>query len=186
MPVDRVLREMQKKMDKTLEFFQAELAGIRTGKASPALVENLSVDYYGTTTRLREIAGISTPEPRLILIQPWDPGALSEITKAINKSSLGITPVSDGKVIRLPIPELDEERRRDLTKTTKRIAEDSRVATRNIRRETNDDLKKLQKEGKIAEDDYHRLIDDVQKLTDDHIIKIDNLLKAKEDEIMEV
>ncbi len=186
MPQEKVLRETQSKMHKTAEFFQNELAGIRTGKASPALVENMSVDYYGTPTRLREIAGISTPEPRLILIQPWDPGAVSAITKAMNLSSLGITPISDGKVIRLPIPELDEERRNDLIKTTKTIAEDNRIAIRNIRRETNDELKKLQKDGKISEDDYHRLHDEVQKITNDHIRKIDDLLRAKEDEIMEV
>ena len=186
MPQEKVLKEMQKKMDKTLEFFQHELSSIRTGKASPALVENMSIDYYGTQTRLREIAGISTPEPRLIIIQPWDPGAISGITKAINTSSLGITPVSDGKVIRLPIPELDEERRRDLIKTTKKIAEDNRVAIRNIRRETNDELKKLQKDALISEDEYHRLIDEVQKLTDNHIKKIDDFLKVKEEEIMEV
>ena len=186
MPQERVLREIKNRMDKTLEFFQNELAGIRTGKASPALVENMNVDYYGTVTRLREIAGISTPEPRLILIQPWDPGAVSAITKMINTSSLGITPISDGKVIRLPIPELDEERRKDLTKTTKRIAEDDRVAIRNIRRETNDELKKLQKDGQISEDDFHRLIEEIQKITDEHIKKIDDLLKAKEYEIMEV
>ncbi len=186
MPVEQALKEMQKKMDKTLEFFQHELMGIRTGRASPALVENLTIDYYGTATRLREIAGISTPEPRLILIQPWDPSAVGAITKAINTSTLGITPISDGKVIRLPIPELDEERRKDLTKATKKIAEDNRIAIRNIRRETNDDLKKLQKEGKISEDEYHRLTDVVQKRTDDHVKKIDDLLRAKEEEIMEV
>jgi len=173
-------------MHRTIEFFQSELTGIRTGKASPALVENMTIDYYGTPTRLREIAGISTPEPRLILIQPWDPGAVSAVTKAINTSPLGIAPVSDGKVIRLPIPELDEERRNDLIKTTKKIAEGNRVAIRNIRRETNDELKTLQKDGKISEDDYHRLHDEVQKITDDHIRKIDELLRTKEDEIMEV
>ena len=186
MPQEKVLREMQKKMDKTIEFFQSELAGIRTGKASPALVENLAVDYYGTTTRLREIAGISTPEPRMIMIQPWDPGAVPAITKAINVSALGITPISDGKIIRLPIPELDEERRKDLIKTTKKIAEDNRVAIRNIRREVNDELKKLQKDGLISEDDLHRITDEVQKLTDGHIKKIDSLLKTKEEEIMKV
>jgi len=186
MPQEKVLKDAQHRMDKTIEFFQSELSGIRTGKASPALVENMNVDYYGTSTRLREIAGISTPEVRMILIQPWDPGAISAITKAINTSSLGITPVSDGKVIRLPIPELDEERRKDLIKTTKNIAEDNRVAVRNIRREINDDLKKLQKDGQISEDEYHRLHDVVQKNTDDHIKKIDNLLKTKEEEIMKV
>lgn len=186
MPQEKILREMQKKMDKTIEFFQSELSGIRTGKASPALVENLAVDYYGTSTRLREIAGISVPEPRMIVIQPWDPGAVPAITKAINTSSLGITPISDGKIIRLPIPELDEERRKDLIKTTKKIAEDNRVAIRNIRRETNEELKKIQKDGHISEDDLHRITDDVQKLTDEHIKKIDSMLKAKEDEIMKV
>jgi ribosome recycling factor len=145
MPIDKLLREMNAHMDKTIQVFHDELATIRTGKASPALVENIQVDYYGTPTRLREMAKIATPEPRLIVIQPWDPSVVPSIVKAINQSALGITPVNDGKLVRLPIPELDEERRKDLVKTVRKIGEDTRVSIRNIRREQNEELKKLQK-----------------------------------------
>ena len=184
--VEKMLKEMRSKMDKTVEHYQNEFAKIRTGKASPALVESLNVQYYGKPTRLREIAGITTPEPRTIIIQPWDPTVVGDVVKAINISGLGITPISDGKIIRLPIPELDEERRKDLDKMVKKLAEEGRVALRNIRRETNDELKRLQKEGKITEDDLYRNEDDVQKMTDERIEKIDELLSHKEKEIMEV
>lgn len=186
MPIDKLLKEMQAKMDRTTQVFKDELATIRTGKASPALVENLTVDYYGTPTRLREMAKIATPEPRLIVIQPWDPSVVPNIVKAINQSALGITPVNDGKLVRLPIPELDEERRHDLVKTVRKTAEDARIAVRNIRREQNDELKKLQKDGTITEDDLHREEKHVQEMTDGHIKKLDELLAHKEKEIMEV
>ncbi|MBN1918511.1 MAG: ribosome recycling factor [Verrucomicrobia bacterium] len=186
MPVDKLLIEMNARMDKTIQVFHDELSTIRTGKASPALVENIQVDYYGTPTRLREMAKIATPEPRLIVIQPWDPSVVPAIVKAINQSSLGITPVNDGKLVRLPIPELDEERRKDLVKTVRKIAEDTRVSIRNVRREQNEELKKLQKAGTITEDDLHREEKRVQEATDGHIRKIDELLAGKEKEIMEV
>jgi ribosome recycling factor len=186
MPIDKLLREMNAHMDKTVQVFKEELGTIRTGKASPALVENLQVDYYGTPTRLREMAKIATPEPRLIVIQPWDPSVVPNIVKAINQSALGITPVNDGKIVRLPIPELDEERRQDLVKTVRKIAEDARVAVRNIRREQNDALKQLQKAGTITEDDLRREEKSVQDATNEHIKKLDELLAHKETEIMEV
>jgi ribosome recycling factor len=186
MPVDKLLKEMNTRMDKTVRVFHDELGAIRTGKASPALVENIMVDYYGTSTRLREMAKIATPEPRMIVIQPWDPSAVPSIVKAINQSALGITPVNDGKLVRLPIPELDEERRQDLVKTVRKMAEDARIAVRNIRREQNEELKKLQKEGTITEDDLHREEKSVQDATNGHIKNIDELLANKEKEIMEV
>jgi len=186
MPIDKLLKEMNARMDKAVHVFKDELGTIRTGKASPALVENITVDYYGTPTRLREIAKIATPEPRLIVIQPWDPSVVGNIVKAINQSALGITPINDGKLVRLPIPELDEERRKDLVKAVRKMAEDARVAVRNIRREQNDELKQLQKKGTITEDDLHREEKSVQEATDGHIKKLDELLSHKEKEIMEV
>ena len=186
MPIDKLLREMNAHMDKAIQVFHDELATIRTGKASPALVENIQIDYYGTPTRLREIAKIATPEPRLIVIQPWDPSVVPNVVKAINQSALGITPVNDGKLVRLPIPELDEERRKDLVKAVRKIGEDTRVAIRNVRRDQNEELKKLQKAGTIPEDDLHREEKRVQEATDGHIRKIDELLAHKEKEIMEV
>jgi len=186
MPIDKLLRETRAKMDKSVEFVHNEFATIRTGKASPALVENISVDYYGTKTRMRELASISTPEPRLIVIHPWDPGVVGAIVKAIEQSSLGVTPITDGKNVRIPIPELSEERRKDLIKLVKKMAEDAKVAIRNIRRTANEEVKHLRKDGLLPEDDSFREENDVQKLTDEHITKVDELLKHKEAEIMEV
>jgi len=186
MPLDKLLREAKAKMDKSVEFVHSEFATIRTGKASPSLVENIAVDYYGTKTRLRELASVSTPEPRLVLIHPWDPGAVGAVVKGIEQSNLGVTPISDGKIIRIPIPELSEERRKDLIKLVKKMAEDAKVAIRNIRRSANDEIKRLRKEGQLPEDDSFREENEVQKLTDEHIEKVDELLKHKEKEIMEV
>jgi len=184
--VDDVLLDADDRMSKAISFLEEQLSGIRTGKASPALVENIKVAYYGTPTRLKELAGIATPEPRLIVINSYDPTALPEIEKAILAANLGVTPVSDGRVIRVPIPELTEERRVDLSKVARRMAEDARVAVRNVRREANDHIKTLQKDGKISEDDRDSGLEQVQKETDEYIGKIDGLLKAKEAEIMEV
>ncbi|MFC1453230.1 ribosome recycling factor [Verrucomicrobiota bacterium] len=184
--IDDVLLDADDKMDKSMVFLTEEFSGIRTGKASPALVENVKVAYYGTPTRLREIASIATPEPRLIVINPYDPTSLAEIQKAILAANLGVTPANDGRVVRVPIPELNQERRQELSKLSRRLAEESRVAVRNIRREANDHLKGLQKSGKIAEDDLNRALEDVQTGTDEHTKKIDQALKAKEEEIMEV
>jgi ribosome recycling factor len=181
-----ILKETRDKMDKSLSLLHEQFQGIRTGKASPALVENIKVDYYGTQTRIKELAGISAPEPRLIVISPYDPTVLGEIEKAILAANLGVTPVNDGKVIRVPFPELSEERRKELVKVAKRIAEESRVSVRNVRREANDQAKKLEKDSKISEDDCKQCLEDVQKATDKHIEEIDKLLESKENEIMSV
>jgi ribosome recycling factor len=184
--IDDVLLDAEEKMEKSLGFLQEQFAGIRTGKASPALVENIKVNYYGAPTRLRELANISTPEPRLIVINAYDPTALAEITKAVLAANIGVTPMNDGRVIRIPIPELNEERRRELTKVANRMAEETRVSVRNVRRDTNDQIKKLQKDSKIAEDARDEALKQVQKDTDDCIKKIDDALKAKDREIMSV
>ena len=181
-----VIMEAEEKMDKCVEFLQQELSGLRTGKASPSLVENITVDYYGSASRLRDISNISTPEPRLIVISPFDPSALGNIEKAIAAANIGITPMNDGRLIRVPIPELSEERRKDLVKVAGRTTEEQRVAVRNVRRDANDQLKALEKNSKITEDDRNEGLDEVQKLTDTHIKKMDDMLAAKEAEVMEV
>jgi ribosome recycling factor len=184
--MDDVLKDVEGKMASSLDFVLDQFSGVRTGKASPALVENVKVDYYGTATRLMELAGISTPEPRLIVISPFDPSALAGIEKAIMAANLGVTPMNDGRVVRVPIPELDEERRTELSKVARRMAEDGRVAIRNERRIANDHAKVIQKDGKITEDDRDQGLKTIQTKTDDYIKKIDDALKAKEIEIMEV
>lgn len=184
--VDDILLDAEDKMTKTMNVLHEQFTGIRTGKASPALVENLRVPYYGTPTRLREIAGISTPEPRLIVINAYDPTALPEIEKTILAANLGVTPMNDGRVIRVPIPELSEERRKEMTKVAKRMAEEGRVSIRNVRRDANEHIKKLEKDHKVSEDSKNEALKQIQKDTDDYIKKIDDILKAKEAEIMAV
>ncbi len=184
--LDDILLGSEDKMSKSVEFLHQEFNGLRTGKASPSLVENTTVYYYGTQTRLKELAGIATPEPRLIVINPYDPSALPAIEKAILAANLGITPLNDGRVIRVPIPELSEERRKELMKVAKRMAEDQRVAIRNVRREANDQIKDLQKNSKISEDERDGGLEEIQRLTDEHIKKIDEMLDAKEKDVMEV
>ena len=184
--VDDVLLDAEDRMSKSLGFLDEQLSGIRTGKASPALVENIKVTYYGTPTRLRELAGIATPEPRLIVINAYDPTALGEIEKAILAANLGVTPMNDGRIIRVPIPELSEERRTEITKVGKSMAEESRVAVRNVRREANDHIKGLQKSSKISEDERDQALKSIQEDTDGYISQIDEALKSKEEELMEV
>ena len=184
--IDDILLDCEDRMTKTLDFLKQQFSGIRTGKASPSLVDNIQVPHYGTPTRLKEIANISTPEPRLIVINAYDPTALPDIEKAILAANLGVTPMNDGRVVRIPIPELDEERRTDLTKVAKRMAEDARVAIRNLRREINDQAKTLQKEGTLTEDERDSALKQIQSDTDEHIEKVNVLLKDKEAEIMEV
>jgi ribosome recycling factor len=181
-----VLLAAEEKMDKCVEFLHQELNGLRTGKASPSLVENISVEYYGTPTRLRDIANISTPEPRLIVISPFDPSSLSAIEKAISAANIGITPLNDGRLIRVPIPELSEQRRKELSKVAARATEEQRVATRNVRREANEQLKGLQKDSLITEDERDAGLEEIQQLTDRHIQKMDAMLAAKEKELMAV
>lgn len=184
--VKEVLREAEEKMKRTAELFRKELAGLRAGRATPALLERVLVDYYGTPTPVNQMANVSVPEPRLLVIQPWDKGQVQSIERAILKSDLGLTPKSDAGIIRLMIPPLNEERRRDLVKQVNKKAEEQRVALRNVRRDANDFLKDLEKEGEITEDELHRGQDEVQKLTDRSITEIDNIVKAKEKEILEV
>jgi ribosome recycling factor len=184
--VDEVLMDIEDKMDNTVKVLKDNFNGLRTGKASPALVDGVQVTYYGAPTRLRDVANISTPEPRLITISPFDPTVLPEIEKAILAANLGVTPQNDGRIIRVPIPELSEERRKEIVKVAKRHAEEARVAVRNVRRDGNDTIKKLQKEGKITEDERDQGLTDVQKATDAHVGTIDTELKNKESEVMSV
>lgn len=184
--VDDVLLETDDKMEKSVSVLHDQFAGVRTGKASPALVENLNVLYYGAPTRLREIAGITTPDPKLIVINAYDPTALSAIEKAILAANLGLTPMNDGKVIRVPIPELSEERRKELTKVARHMAEEARVAVRNVRRDANEHIRTLQKDGKVSEDDRDVALKEVQKSTDEYMKKIDDLIAHKEKEMMAV
>ncbi|MFA4943508.1 MAG: ribosome recycling factor [Lentisphaeria bacterium] len=172
------------KMKKAIEAMQKAFAGVRTGKASPTLVDGIMVEYYGTLTKLRDVAAITAPEPRLLVIQPWDQGAIKAIEKAILASNLGISPMSDGRVVRLPIPELSEERRKEYVKLVRTRAEDCRIEIRNLRREGNEAAKKLQKDGAVTEDDLAKATKEIQKLTDDHIKQVDQLLAAKETELM--
>lgn len=183
---DQIKRDAEEKMDKTVQFLQQELSGLRTGKANPALVENVTVDYYGTPTRLRDIANISTPEPRQIVINPFDHSALGAIEKAIVGANIGITPINDGRLIRVPIPELSEERRKEMAKLAARATEEQRVAVRNIRRDANEQIKAQEKQGMLTEDDRSVALDQIQKITNGVISNMDELLAAKEKEIMEV
>ncbi len=186
MELDNLLDELEEHMMKTEEALQQHFHGLRTGKASPALVENVMVEYYGTPTRLKEIAGISAPEPRLLVIQPWDSTAVSAVEKALLASNLGITPVNDGRSLKLPIPELSQERRTALAKQAKSQTEEAKVALRNLRRDANDVAKKGQKGGDLTEDELKKLLDDIQKLTDSYIATLDKHLAAKEKELMTV
>lgn len=186
MSLDDILLEAEDKMEKTEQVIINEFSGVRTSKASPALVENIMVDMYGSQMRIRELAGITTPESRAIHIQPWDAGAVHPIEKAIQRSNLGLNPQIQGKTIRLFLPELSQERREELCKVIRKMAEDGRVAIRHVRRDAMEALKKSMKEGKIPEDQEKHAEKDVQKLTDDYIAKIDGHLSHKEKEIMTV
>jgi ribosome recycling factor len=184
MSLQAALDDMEEKMMKTLEFVHSEFAKVRTGKASTSLVENIQVEAYGSHMRLRELAGISTPEPRLIVIQPWDATLVQAVEKAIMKSELGINPRVDGKLIRIPIPDLDQERRKELDKICKHMAEEGRVAIRSERRAGIDAVKKLQKDGKITEDELKTAEKQIQNKTDEYSKEIDAVLAHKEKEIL--
>ncbi len=181
-----VVAKSEETMRKSMGFLKEDLATIRAGKANPKLVDKIQVSYYGTMTPLNQVANISVPEPRLILIQPWDASLVKEIEKAILASELGITPSNDGKVIRLMIPVLTEERRRDLLKLVKKETENAKIAVRNIRRDANEELKKLEKSSEITKDDLKKSEEDMQKLTDKYIKFVEDIYKEKEKEILEV
>ena len=173
-------------MDKAVEVLRDELKTLRTGRASLGILDPVRVDYYGTPTPLNQVANLAVPDPTLIVIQPWDPSVISAIEHAIQKANLGLNPMNDGKVIKLPVPSPTQERRKELVKVAHDYAERARTAVRNVRREGNDELRKLEKDKTISEDDMHRGLDEVQKLTDEHIQHIADVLAAKEKEIMEV
>jgi len=182
----QILANTKEKMEKAVASLTRELASVRAGRASANLLDKISVDYYGAPTPVNQLASISVPEARLLVIQPYDKTVLGDIEKAILKSDLGLTPSNDGSLIRLSIPALTEERRKELVKLVKKYAEEAKVAVRNIRRDGNDDLKKLEKNGDITEDELRGNTEEVQKLTDDYIVKVDQVAKDKEKEIMEV
>lgn len=182
----QVLNQTKEKMEKAVSALSRELASVRAGRASANLLDKIAVDYYGAPTPVNQLASISVPEARMLVIQPYDKTVLGDIEKAILKSDLGLTPANDGSIIRLSIPALTEERRKDLVKLVKKYAEEAKVAIRNIRRDGNDELKKLEKNGEITEDELRSNTDNVQKLTDEFIVKIDTVAKDKEKEIMEV
>lgn len=186
MAAEEALFEAEEHMEKTVKRVQDDFGAVRTGKASPQLVDSMRVDCYGTTMQLRELAGITCPEPRLIMIQPWDGSNVDPIRKAIEQSNLGISPIVDGKVIRIPIPELSEERRQEMTKVVKKIAEDGRVALRHVRRDTLDRVRKEQKQNLLTEDDLELAEKDIQKLTDTYVGKIDKMLESKEADLLRV
>jgi ribosome recycling factor len=181
-----ILNDAEERMKKSIEHFTGDLATLRAGRANPAMVEKLLVDYYGEPTPLNQLATITVPEARLLVIQPWDKGSMADIEKAILKSDLGVNPTNDGNVVRIAIPQLTEERRKDLVKVVKKRAEEARVAVRNIRREANDMVKSSEKEKLLSEDESKRGMDEVQKITDKHIKEIDVISEAKEKDIMEV
>jgi len=184
--IDDFLSDATRRMDKSVESAAHEFNTVRTGRASAALLDRIQVDYYGTPTPLQQLATINVPEPRMITIQPYDPGSIKGIVRAILESDLGLTPSNDGKLVRLPIPQLTEERRKELVKVVRHLAEEGRVAVRNVRRDVMHDLKELVKNGDVGDDEERRAEDRVQKLTDEHVAKIEDLLKRKEAEIMEV
>ena len=182
--VDKVISDSESKMKAAVDSIHKQFATIRTGRAHPGLVESVRVDYYGTKTPLKQLANVGTPEPRLIVIQPWDKNSMEAIEKAILSSDVGITPVNDGKVIRLSMPQLTHERRDELAKVLHRIAEEGKVSVRNTRHHANDVAAKLEKDNQMTEDDKFMTKDKIQKLTDDYIKKIDTVLSDKEKEIM--
>jgi ribosome recycling factor len=183
---EEIYTDTKRRMEKAIESTSSELSKLRTGKASTALIDTIQVHYYGSMVPIKQVGNISVPEPRLIVIQPWDRGILPEIEKAILKSDLGLNPSNDGIVVRIPIPPLTEERRRDLVKLVKKLGEEGKVAIRNVRRDANDKLKNAEKKHEISEDDLHRFHDNIQELTNESIKKIDKIIEAKEAEIMEV
>lgn len=179
-------KDAREHMDKALEAMRREFSGVRTGKASPALLDMVRVDAYGSKMPLNQVANVSAPEPRMLIVQPWDKGLVPVIEKAIRTAELGLNPATDGAIIRVPIPALNEERRKEMVRMLHKLAEEGRIAIRHARQEANKTLKQQQSNSEISEDEARRQMDEVQKLTDEYISKIDHLLKAKEEEVMEV
>jgi ribosome recycling factor len=184
--INEVKSTMQDKMDKAIQVLKRDLMSLRAGRANPALLDKVVVDYYGSPTPVNQLANISTPDPRTLYIQPWDKSAVAQIEKSILKSELGLTPNNDGAAIRISIPPLTEERRAELVKVARKMGEEAKIAIRNVRREANDELKKLEKSGEVNEDSSRRGQDDIQKVTDQFVKEIDKVVADKEKEIMEI
>lgn len=182
--VNEILNNTKKKMEARLEHFKKELSKLRTGRASIALLEDITVDYYGTPTPINQVATIQIPDPSLIIIQPWEPSLASAIEKAILKANIGLNPINDGRVLKVPIPPLDEERRRELAKIVKKMLEDEKASIRTIRRDSKEQIEALEKEKKISEDDKFKSLEKLQEITDNYIKKADEIAEAKEKEIM--
>jgi ribosome recycling factor len=178
--------EAQSQMEKALEAMRREFSSVRTGKASPALLDMVRVEAYGSKMPLNQVATVSVPEPRMLIVQPWDKTLLSAVDRAIRIAELGLNPASDGNVLRVPIPALNEERRREMVRLLHRLAEEGRVAIRHARQEANKEIRRREQAHEIGEDDARRQLEEIQKLTDEHIARVDQLLKAKEEEVMEV
>jgi ribosome recycling factor len=186
MTAESALKEADHKMERAVEVTREEFAGVRTGRATPAILNRVTVDYYGTPTPLNQLASFSVPEPRLLVIQPYDRNSMAAMEKAIMQSDLGLSPSNDGQVIRLAFPQLTEERRKELIRVVHGRAEEGRVAVRNVRRHAKEELERLKKDGEISEDDLNRAEKELQKLTDQHVARIDELLSHKEQELLEV
>lgn len=184
--IEQINNETNDKMGKSIESLKTEFIKVRTGRATPAILDGVMVDYYGTPTPIAQVGNISVPEARLLMVQPWEKNLLGDIEKAIQSSDLGLNPQNDGNIIRIPIPALTEERRKELAKNCKKIAEDSKVALRNIRRDSNDKLKKAEKDKEITQDEQKIALEDIQKITDKFVKDVDDLLVVKEKEVMEV
>jgi len=184
--VETIYADSEERMKKTIQAVKDELSGIRSGKATPALVENLKVEAYGQKSPLNQLATISAPDPKSLMVQPWDKSILGDVVKAIQTADLGFNPQVEGNLIRIPVPPLSEERRKDLVKVARKISEDGKIAVRNIRRDSNDNLKKAEKDKDISEDEQHKGSDRIQKLTDKYIEEIDQMANAKEKEILSV
>lgn len=186
MDANEIIKDAKRRMDGAIHALHDELVKIRTGRATPTLLDGIKVDYYGQKVPLNQAATVTAPEPRLLVVQPWEKKMLAEIEKEILKADLGFNPSNDGNVIRIPIPQLSEERRKDLVKLVHKFAEEARIAVRNVRRDANDHLKKLEKNHEISEDQLKDHLDEIQKLTDEHIKEIDEIMKDKEQEILKV
>ncbi len=185
MALEQIFKDAEARMQKSVEHVRHELARIRTSRATPALLDSVKVEYYGSLVPLNQVATVSAPEPRLLVVQPWEKKMIAEVEKAIMNSDLGLNPANDGNVVRIPIPELSEERRQDLMKLVKKFCEEGRVAIRNVRRDANDHIRKLEKKHEISEDNSHDALERIQKMTNDYIKEIDNILEHKEKEILE-
>lgn len=184
--MDALIKELERKMDIAIDVLKTDFQKVRTGRANPAILDGINVDYYGTATPLNQVGNISVPDPQMIVISPWEKNMLSEIEKAIQKADIGLTPQNDGNIVRIPIPPLTEERRKELVKQIKKLGENAKIPIRNVRREGNDKLKKMEKDKEISEDDLKKATTRVQTVTDDHIKVVDDLMADKEKELMQV